>query len=225
MLTRFHNRTEAGQLLAQRLLAYANRSDVLVLGLPRGGVPIASEVAKALNVPLDICLVQKLTVPAHKEQAMGAIASRGIRVLNYDVISGLNISNKTLEHVAARELRELQRRDRCFRGDRPSPQIRDRTLILIDDGMVTGSTMRAAIEILRQEQPQKIVVAVPVAPRLVCDAFKAEVDEVVCLKMPDPFYEISFWYENFAQINDEEVHLLLTQQPTANHQPSFAGLC
>lgn len=209
MKTRFHDRTEAGRQLASQLKAYANRTDVLVLGLPRGGVPVAYEVARALHVPLDICLVRKLGVPGHKELAMGAIASGGVRVLNYDVLSWLNIGDKTIEHVAAHELRELQRRDRAYRGDRPQPQIRDRTVILIDDGLATGATMRAAIAVLRSQQPKAIVVAVPVAPVETCKALKAEVDQLVCLATPEPFYAIALWYENFAQTRDDQVRDLL----------------
>jgi putative phosphoribosyl transferase len=210
MTTRFHNRTEAGQLLAKKLTAYANREDVLVLGLPRGGVPVAFEVAKALNAPLDICLVRKLGVPGHKELAMGAIASGGVRVLNYDVVSWLNISGKTIDKVAEKELRELQRRDRAYRGDRPTADVRNRTIIVVDDGLATGSTMRAAVALLQEQQPQSIVVAVPVAPLATCKALSAEVDEIVCVMTPETFYAIGLWYENFAPTTDEEVCELLS---------------
>lgn len=211
MTKRFLNRAEAGRLLATRLAPYANRSDVLVLGLPRGGVPVAFEVAEGLHVPLDICLVRKLGVPGHKELAMGAIASGGVRVLNYDVISWLNINGKTIDHVAEKELRELQRRDRTYRGNRPQPEIRDRTILLIDDGLATGATMRSAIAIVKQQRPQQIVVAIPVAPKDTCQELRAEVDEVVCLITPEPFYAIGVWYENFAQTTDAEVCTLLEQ--------------
>lgn len=214
MLTKtgFRNRTEAGKLLAQRLAQYADRADVLVLGLPRGGVPVAFEVAKALNAPLDICLVGKLGVPGHKELAMGAIASGGVRVLNYDVVSWLGISGKTIDTVAAHEFRELQRRDRAYRGDRSQPEIRNQIIIIVDDGIATGSTMRAAITILKSQHPQKIIVAVPVAPSDTCSKLRSEVDDVVCLINPEPFYAIGLWYENFAQTTDEEVHELLARE-------------
>lgn len=211
MITKFRNRTAAGQLLATRLQNYRDRSDVLVLGLPRGGVPVAYEVAKALNAPLDICLVRKLGVPGHKELAMGAIASDGVRVLNYDVVSTLGISSKTIDAVAARELRELQRRDRAYRGDRPLPTVKNHTVILIDDGLATGATMRAAVAVLKQEQPQSIIVAIPVASPAVCDELKAEVDQVVCVATPEPFYSIGLWYEDFLQTTDEQVRHLLEQ--------------
>lgn len=210
--TGFRNRAEAGKLLAQRLAKYADRADVLVLGLPRGGVPVAFEVAKALNAPLDICLVRKLGVPGHKELAMGAIASGGVRVLNYDVVSWLGISGKTIDTVAAHELRELQRRDRAYRGDRPQPEIRNQILILVDDGIATDSTMRAAITVLKSQHPQQIIVAVPVAPSDICKALRSEVNDVVCLIHPDPFYAIGLWYANFAQTTDEAVHELLARE-------------
>jgi putative phosphoribosyl transferase len=222
MTTRFSNRIEAGRLLAQKLMAYADREDVLVLGLPRGGVPVAYEVAKVLNAPLDICLVRKLGVPAHKELAMGAIASGGVRVLNYDVISWLGISGKTIDQVAERELRELQRRDRAYRGDRPFPDIHNRILILVDDGIATGSTMKAAIEVLRQEQPQKIVVAVPVAPPSVYQELGKTVEQVVCVMNPEPFYAIGLWYEDFSQTTDEEVRHLLALPTVVPDEPALA---
>jgi putative phosphoribosyl transferase len=205
MTTRFHDRREAGQRLATQLSTYANRSDVLVIGLPRGGVPVAAEVAKKLHAPLDICLVRKLGVPGHAELAMGAIASGGVRVLNYDVLDWLGISDETIHEVAARELHELERRERAYRGDRPSPDIRDRTVILVDDGLATGSTMRAAIAAIRQQSPHRIVVAVPVGAPDTCDAIRGEVDEVVCFMTQDPLYAIGLWYENFAQTTDAEV--------------------
>ncbi|WP_026103576.1 phosphoribosyltransferase [Pseudanabaena sp. PCC 6802] len=212
MMSRFQNRTEAGKLLADRLKEYTNRPGGLVLGLPRGGVPVAFEVAQALDLPLDICLVRKLGVPGHKELAMGAIASGGVRVLNYDVVSWLGISGKTIDGVAAKELRELQRRDRAYRGDRPSPDVRDRTVILVDDGLATGSTMRAAITVLKSQQPQQIIVAVPVAPLETCNELQAEVDKLVCLITPEPFYAIGLWYEDFAQTTDDEVRKLLAKR-------------
>jgi putative phosphoribosyl transferase len=208
--TRFRNRTEAGQLLASQLTQYANRPDVLVLGLPRGGVPVASEVAKALNVPLDICLVRKLGVPGNKELAMGAIAADGVQVLNDELLAWLRISGHTIAEVGERELKELQRRDRVYRGDRPLPQIRDRIVILVDDGLATGSTMLAAIEVVKHQQPQRVIVAVPVAPLDTCDRLRAEVDEIVCLITPNRFYAIGVWYENFTQTTDREVCELLT---------------
>ncbi|NWF62351.1 MAG: phosphoribosyltransferase [Fischerella sp.] len=212
----FRDRTQAGQMLARKLSAYANRQDVIVVALPRGGVPVAFEVAKALNVPLDVCIVRKLGVPHHKELAMGAIAAGGVRVLNYDVVSWLGISSKTIDEVAAKELRELQRRDRVYRGERPPLDVRNRTVILIDDGIATGSTMRAAIAILRQQQPQRIIVAVPVAPLETYRELQAEVDEVVCLLTPEPMNAIGLWYENFSQTTDEEVRELLAKQLAAS---------
>jgi putative phosphoribosyl transferase len=203
-------------MLARKLSAYANRQDVIVVALPRGGVPVAFEVAKALNVPLDVCIVRKLGVPHHKELAMGAIAAGGVRVLNYDVVSWLGISSKTIDEVAAKELRELQRRDRVYRGERPPLDVRNRTVILIDDGIATGSTMRAAIAILRQQQPQRIIVAVPVAPLETYRELQAEVDEVVCLLTPEPMNAIGLWYENFSQTTDEEVRELLAKQLAAS---------
>ena len=205
------NRTEAGRLLAKKLAAYANRSDVLVLGLPRGGVPVAFEVAKALNLPLDICLVRKLGVPGHKELAMGAIAMGGVMVLNDEVIKWRRISRQAIDAVARRERLELRRRDRLYRGDRPIPDLRNRTVILIDDGIATGSTLRAAIAALRKLQPKSIVVAVPVAPPSTCNQLQAEVDEVVCLRTPEPLSSISLWYEDFSQTTDEEVRHLLAR--------------
>lgn len=209
-MAKFVDRNEAGQLLATKLKLYANRSDVIVLGLPRGGVPVAFEVAKALHLPLDICLVRKLGVPGHKELAMGAIASDGVRVLNYDIVRDLGISSRKIDEVAAKELRELQRRDRAYRGDRTSPNLKDRTVILVDDGIATGASIRAAIAVLRAEQPRSIIVAIPVVPSSTCEELKAEVDRVVCLMMPEPFDAIAFWYDYFPQTTDEEVRKLLS---------------
>lgn len=215
MTRQFRNRTEAGQLLAKRLTNYANRSDVLVLALPRGGVPVAYEVATALNVPLDICLVRKLGLPGNKELAMGAIAMGGVMVLNDDVVRSLNISQATLEKVAASEQEELERRDRAYRGDRPPPDVRGRMIFLIDDGIATGSTLRAAIATLKQQQPQSIIVAVPVAPLSTYNELKPEVDKVVSLVTPESFYSISVWYDDFTQTTDEEVRTLLTTPTSA----------
>jgi len=216
MTSKFRDRYEAGKMLAKRLTAYANRQDLLVLGLPRGGVPVASEIATSLNAPLDICLVRKLGVPEHEELAMGAIASGGVRVLNYDVIDNLNIDNSTIDQVAAKELRELQRRDRAYRGDKLPPEIKNRTVILVDDGIATGSTMLAAIAIVKQQQPQHLVVAVPVAPPSTCEQLQVEVDEIVCLVMPESLYAIGLWYEDFSQTTDAEVRNLLARQSVIN---------
>ncbi len=211
MAAQFRNRAEAGHLLAQKLIAYAYRPDVLVLGLPRGGVPVAFEVAKALQVPLDIWLVRKLGVPTQKELAMGAIATGGVRVLNQEVVNWLGISDEVIDKVAAQEQQELERRNQVYRGNRPAPDVRNRTIILVDDGLATGSTMHAAITSLRQQQPDRIVVAVPVAPPSVYKDFKHEADEIVCLQTPELFHAIGVWYVDFSQTTDQEVRDLLEQ--------------
>jgi putative phosphoribosyl transferase len=205
----FRDRTEAGRLLAEKLESYANRPDVLVLALPRGGVPVAYEVARHLNAPLDIFLVRKLGVPGHKELAMGAIASGGVRTLNEDVVRPLRIPGEVIDAVTAEEQKELERRERAYRGDAAPPDVRGRTVILIDDGLATGSTMRAAIAALKQQQPARIIVAVPTASPQTCDEFKAEVDEVICAITPEPFYAVGLWYDDFSQTTDEEVCDLL----------------
>ncbi|MEM9484609.1 MAG: phosphoribosyltransferase [Cyanobacteria bacterium P01_F01_bin.116] len=214
MHSRFRDRFHAGKELATRLTPYANHANALVLGLPRGGVPVAYEIAKALHLPLDICLVRKLGVPGHRELAMGAIASGGVRILNYDVISSMALSDKILEYVTALELRELQRREQSYRDDRLQPEICDRTIILVDDGLATGATMRAAIAVLQKQDPKDLIVAVPVASLESCQAIEAEVDKVVCLSTPEPFYAIGFWYENFDQTTDDQVRTLLAKQLT-----------
>jgi len=212
MLQKFRNRTEAGKLLAGQLTDYANRSDVLVLGLPRGGVPVAYEVAKELDAPLDVCLVRKLGVPGHKELAMGAIAGGGARVINENVIDWLRISPETINEVAAMEIRELDRRSHIYRGNRPLPKVKNHTIILVDDGIATGATIRAAISTLKKQKPRKLVVAVPVAGLSTCEELQAEVDEVVCILKPEDLYAIGLWYEDFQQTTDAEVCELLTRQ-------------
>ncbi len=207
----FRDRTEGGQLLATKLAAYANRPDVLVLALPRGGVPVAFEVARALHAPLDVIIVRKLGVPGEEELAMGAIASGGVRVLNDDVVQMLAIPEGVINKVAAHEQQELERRERLYRGDRPAYEVRGRTIILVDDGIATGATMRAAVAALRQQQPARIVIAVPAAPSSTCEEFAAEVDELVSVIRPDGFFAVGFWYENFSQTTDEEVRDLLQQ--------------
>lgn len=207
----FHDRADAGRALARRLSRYANRPDVLVLALPRGGVPVAYEVARALHAPLDVFLVRKLGVPGQEELAMGAIATGGVRVLNDDVVRLLQIPDEVIDSVAARQWRELERREQSYRDDRPLPAMRGRTVILIDDGLATGSTMRAAVAALRKQGPACIVVAVPVASASTCDDFRAEVDDVVCAQTPEPFYAVGSWYEDFTQTGDAEVHALLDE--------------
>lgn len=205
----FRDRIDAGQKLSAKLAKYTGRSDVLVLALPRGGVPVAFEVAKKLSAPLDIFLVRKLGVPGHEELAMGAIASGGTRVLNEDVVHYLQIPSDVIDAVAAEEQRELERREQAYREGRPPPKVKDRIVILIDDGLATGSTMRAAAAALREQDPAKIVVAVPVSPAETCEEFRHEVDEVVCAATPEPFRGVGLWYEDFAQTTDEEVRQLL----------------
>jgi predicted phosphoribosyltransferase len=207
----YRDRIEAGKYLAAQLAHYANRDDVLVLALPRGGVPVAYEVAKALSAPLDIFLVRKLGVPGHEELAMGAIATGGVRVLNDDVVEYLLIPAGVIDSVAADELRELERRERAYRGNRPEPTVRGKTVILVDDGLATGSTMRAAAAALRQQSPARIVVAVPVSAPQTCDEYRMGVDEIVCATMPEPFYGVGQWYRDFSQTTDEEVRDLLEQ--------------
>ncbi len=196
-------------MLAAQLRSYANRSDVIALALPRGGVPVAYEVATALEVPLDVFLVRKLGVPGHEELAMGAIATGGVRVLNQEVLSYLLVPGEVIEAVAAREEQELLRRERLYRGDRPPPEVRDHVVILIDDGIATGSTIRAAASALRQRDPRRIVIAVPTAPESSYLELRAEADEVVCVITPEPFFAVGYWYEHFAQITDQEVRSLL----------------
>ena len=212
----FRDRKEAGRFLARNLAAYADRPDVLVLGLPRGGVPVAFEVARALHVPLDVFLVRKLGVPGHEELAMGAIASGGVRVLNDDVARALRIPDEVVDMVAGEERQELERRERSYRGNRPAPDVRGRTVILIDDGLATGSTMRAAIAALRQRGPARIVVVVPVGAPEACAEFQDEADEAICAEMSEPFYAVGVGYQDFSQTTDEEVHDLLEIAADAN---------
>jgi predicted phosphoribosyltransferase len=209
---RFRNRTDAGRQLAEKLAAYANRPDVLVLALPRGGVPVAFELARAFGAPLDVFLVRKLGVPGYEELAMGAVATGGVRVLNDEIVRGLGISEHEIDAVVARELRELSRRDRLYRGDRPPSDVAGRTVILVDDGLATGATMRAAVQALRQQQPGRIVAAVPTASPDTCQVLKAEADDVICAITPEPFFAVGHWYDDFTQTTDDEVRELLARQ-------------
>jgi putative phosphoribosyl transferase len=205
----FRDRVDAGKALAEHLGKYAGRPDVIVLALPRGGVPVAYEVAKALGAPLDVFIVRKLGVPGHEEYAMGAVASGGVRVLNEDVVRGLGLSDAAIARVVARELAELHRREQLYRGDRPEPDLKGRTVILVDDGLATGSTMKAAVKALAARAPARIVVAVPIAAADTCEALAREVDEVVCAVTPEPFHAVGLWYDDFRQTTDAEVHDLL----------------
>jgi predicted phosphoribosyltransferase len=209
MLNHFQNRGDAGRHLATQLQEYRGRPDVLVLGLPRGGVPVAYEVAYELGVPLDVFIVRKLGVPGHEELAMGAIASGGTIVLNREVIDELGIPDDLIRQVIERESRELARREALYRGDRPPPQVEGRTVILVDDGLATGSTMRAAAAALRKQNPAKLIVAVPVAAQQTCAELEREVDTVICALTPDPFYAVGLWYQDFSPTTDQEVRLLL----------------
>jgi len=205
----FHDRADAGRALAQHLATYRGRADLTVLALPRGGVPVAFEVASALDAPLDVFVVRKLGTPGQRELAMGAIASGGVRVLNDDVVSALGITPDVIDAVAQSELQELERRERAFREGRPPADIKNRLVLLIDDGLATGATMRAAIHAVRQLEPRRVIVAVPVAARETCQDLGGLADEVVCLNMPVPFSAVGRWYMDFEQTSDEEVRELL----------------
>ena len=217
----FRDRAEAGRRLAVQLTDYANRPDVLVLALPRGGVPVAYEVARELRVPLDIFLVRKLGVPGREELAMGAIATGGVKVINNDIVRYLQIPGEVIDAVAMDEQRELERRERAYRDDRPAPDVRGKTVILVDDGLATGSTMRAAAAALRKQEPARIVVAVPVSAVQTCDEYSMGVDEIVCAVTPEPFQAVGLWYEDFSQTTDDEVRDLLAR--SAREQASAAS--
>ncbi len=221
----FRDRSDAGRVLADKLVHYADHSDVLVLALPRGGVPVAYEVARALHAPLDVFLVRKLGVPGREELAMGAIASGGVRVLNDDVVRALDLSDEVIETAAVAEQRELARREQAYRDNRPPVDVRGRTVILVDDGLATGSTMRAAIAALRRQHPARIVGAVPVGSQEICEEMRAEANEFVCTCTPEPFYAVGLWYSDFSQTTDEEVRDLLRQATTADtpEQPVPSG--
>jgi len=210
----FRDRAEAGRVLAGKLAGYADRPGVLVLALPRGGVPVAFEVARSLNAPLDVFLVRKLGVPGHEELAMGAIASGGVRVLNRSVVDHLKIPDSVIEAVATSERRELLRREHDYRDDRPAVDVRGRTVILIDDGLATGSTMRSAVAALRRQGPGRLVVAVPIASPSTCEELRDEVDEVVCARTPEPLRAVGLWYEDFSQTSDDQVRDLLARAAT-----------
>lgn len=214
----FHDRHEAGRRLAERLSAYVGRPDVLVLALPRGGVPVAYEVAGALGAPMDVFIVRKLGVPGYEELAMGAVATGGVRVLNEELVKHLAIPSYVADAVAVREQRELTRRERLYRGGRPPPDLRGKTVILVDDGLATGATMLAAIAAVRRQQPARIVVAVPVASQATCKQLAREVDEVVCAITPEPFHAVGLWYEDFSQTTDEEVRALLARARPQEHR-------
>jgi putative phosphoribosyl transferase len=211
MFPAFKDRVDAGRQLAARLASFADRDDVIILALPRGGVPVAFEIAQALHLPVDIFLVRKLGVPGHRELAMGAIATGGVRVLNDDVVRSLQIPSRAIDAVAEEEQRELERRERAYRGNRAAPTVAGRTVIIVDDGLATGSTMRAAVAALRQQAPERIVVAVPVAPPSTCTELRAEADEVVCLATPEPFSAVGLWYRDFSETSDAEVRDLLAR--------------
>ena len=218
----FRDRADAGRQLLSRLGAYKAEPDVLVLGLPRGGIPVAWEVAHGLGAPLDVFVVRKLGVPGQEELAMGAIATGGVRVVNRDVVNALHIPPDVLDRAAAEERRELERRERSYRGDRPEPGVAGRTVILVDDGLATGSTMRAAVAALRQQAPARIVVAVPVAAPSTCAELREEVEDVVCFATPEPFMSVGRFYDDFSQTTDDEVRdaLASARAEGENRRPS-----
>ena len=215
----FRDRKAAGQELGKRLSAYRGR-DAIVLALPRGGVPVAFEVALALQAPLDVIVVRKLGVPGHEEYAMGALASGGIRLLNDAVVRELGISAAAIERVVLAEHTELQRRERLYRGDRPAPEVRGRTAILVDDGLATGSTMLVAVRALRAQQPASIAVAVPIAAADTCESLRSEADDVICARTPFPFRAVGLWYQDFSQTSDDEVCELLKRAQERRAEPS-----
>lgn len=205
----FSNRAEAGEELAVRFAHFADRDDVIVLALPRGGVPVGHEVARSLRVPLDVFVVRKLGVPGHEELAMGAIAGGGVRLLNHEVIDALGIPGSVIDHVARREELELERRERLYRGRASAVPLTSKTVILVDDGLATGATMRAAVAAIRYQEPARIVVAVPVGASSTCSELMRVADEVVCLRTPDPFVAVGLWYRDFSETSDAEVRALL----------------
>jgi putative phosphoribosyl transferase len=211
----FADRAEAGSRLAKQLAAYAGRPDVVVLALPRGGLPVAEPVAAALGAPLDVLVVRKLGVPGHEELAMGAIVSGGGRVLNESVLQQLDIPDVVIDTVAAREEREMARREHAYRGDRPPIEFGGKTVIIVDDGLATGATMRAAVAGVRQRRPARIVVAIPVAAADACAALRREADEVICVAAPESFFAVGQWYDDFSQTTDAEVHAILSRAGTS----------
>ena len=208
---RFADRADAGRLLAHELRHFAGREDVVVLALPRGGVPVAFEVARELEAPLDVFVVRKLGLPEQPELAMGALASGGLRVLNDDVVQAATVSRETIERVAGQEQQELERAERLYRDGRPPLEVAGKTVILVDDGLATGATMLAAVRALRTRDPSEIVVAVPIAPPETCEGLRSEADDVVCARTPEPFLAIGVWYEQFRQVSDEEIRDLLNR--------------
>ncbi len=208
-MQKYLNRRHAGTILAEALSGYQNNHDVIVLALPRGGVPVAYEVAKALHAPLDIYIVRKLGVPGHHELAMGAIASGGEAVFNQDIIDSLQVSQSEIDAVIKNELMELNRREKVYRGTKPFPDLKNKIVILIDDGIATGATMKAAIQAVRQQQPQSIIAAVPVADKEIQYSFQLLVDEFICPMLVEHLQAVGLWYNDFSQTEDEEVHELL----------------
>ena len=220
---RFRDRRSAGQLLARQLDAYAHRSDVVVLGLPRGGVPVAFEVADALDAPLDVFVVRKLGVPFQPELAMGAIASGGVKVLNDDVVAMANITPDIVARAVSAEERELERREHLYRNGRPPLALTGKIVILTDDGLATGSTMRAAVTAVRRLQPARVIVAVPVGARESCRLLEETADDVICLQVPDPFSAVGMWYEDFSQTSDDEVRMLVEEASLRHVESSGDG--
>lgn len=218
MIERFRDRRDAGKRLAEELHRYANRPDVMVLALPRGGVPVGFEVATALDSPLDVFVVRKLGLPWHEELAMGALARGGVRILDEDLIRAAGVSEEDVQRVTATEQQELERRERQYRGARPFPNLTGKTVILVDDGLATGYTMRAAVAALRQEGPARVIVAVPVAARETCAAFRDIADDIVCAVTPEPFHAVGLWYEDFSQTTDDEVRDLLDRSRSAREE-------
>jgi putative phosphoribosyl transferase len=208
----FRDRTDAGEQLAERLTSYRDRKDVVVLALPRGGVPIACEVARVLDVPFDVFVVRKLGVPGHEELAMGAIAAGGVRLVNHEVVDALRIPDSVIDSVALHEAVELDRREQLYRGGRPPLDLTSKVAIIVDDGLATGSTMRAAVMAARQQQPARVIVAVPVGAPSTCAELAREADEVVCLRTPDPFIAVGLWYRDFTPTSDNEVRSLLDKE-------------
>jgi len=220
----FSDRAEAGRRLATKLDGYSDGRDLLVLALPKGGVPVAFEVAKALGAPLDVFLVRKLGVPGHEELAFGAIAMGGVRVLNDDVVRSCHITDAVIDAVARQQQQELRRQQRTFRGVRPPPRVLGRTVILVDDGLATGATMRAAVRAIRARGAHRIIVAVPAASLEICQELRDEADEVICDVTPDPFRSVGVWYRDFSPISDEQVRELLERAESDDSVPDGVGL-